>query len=409
MRSSIKILTLLYLLSCSHAYGQMSDYDFKRELKGVSELWHRIVLPDDVYEKVSPNLHDIRVFGITKSNDTIEAPYLLHVADGQIPETQVAFKTLNVSHDDSGYYFTFEVPTTAPINQIKLDFKQQNFDWKVRLEGSQDQIEWFTIADDYRIVSIKNNFTDFQFTALDFAQSKFRYFRLLIKSNIQPDLIAANVIRNESTEGTFRDYPIESFGIKENTKDKQTEIDITLLSPVPISRLNIYVRDTIDYYRPVTIQYLADSFQTAKGWRYNYRTLTSGILKSLDQNEFRFSSTITERLKILIHNQDNSPLAIDTIKVQGYVHELIVRYTEEATYYLTYGKQDAQKPHYDIGRFTEKIPTSLAKLALGNEQAIEKADQQTLVPLFQNKAWLWAAMTVIILLLGWFSVKMMKS
>src|SRR5690606_24349001 len=123
-----------------------ADYGFKRELTGISEPWHRIVLPDDIFGKVAPSLHDIRIFGITENNDTIEAPYLLRLATGQTSETQIAFKTLNVSRDDSGYYFTFEIPTTAPVNQIKLDFKQQDFDWKVRLEGSQDQNNWFTIV-----------------------------------------------------------------------------------------------------------------------------------------------------------------------------------------------------------------------------------------------------------------------
>jgi len=409
MKWNIKLLVGLLLLSCTYAYGQMADYGFKRELTGISEPWHRIVLPDDIFGKVAPSLHDIRIFGITENNDTIEAPYLLRLATGQTSETQIAFKTLNVSRDDSGYYFTFEIPTTAPVNQIKLDFKQQDFDWKVRLEGSQDQNNWFTIVDDYRIVSIKNDLTDFQFTTLAFPQSQYRFLRLLIKSDTQPDLIAASVIRDETKAGTYSTYPVKSSDIKENTKAKQTEIDVALALPVPISRLKVHVSDTFDYYRPVTIQYLADSFQTEKGWKYRYATLTSGILNSIDENEFNFRSTITDRLKILIHNQDNSPLAIDTIHVAGYVHELVVRFAKEATYYLTYGKKDASKPHYDIGRFAEKIPTTLTKVALGNEQVIEKEGDRTIGPLFENKAWLWAAMTVIILLLGWFSVKMMRS
>ena len=409
MRLSIKILAVLLLLSCAHAHGQMKDYSFKRELKGVSEQWHRIVLPDDIFGNVSPSLYDIRVFGITASQDTVEAPYLLRLATDQTSETQIAFKTLNVSHDEKGHYFTFEIPTAAPVNQIKLDFKQQNFDWKVRLEGSQDQNEWFTIADDYRIVSIKNNLTDYQFTKLAFPQSKYRFYRLLIQSEKQPKLMAAHVTKHESTEGTYRNYPVRTFDVKENTKTKQTEIDIALAWPVPVSRLKILVSDTFDYYRPVTIQYLADSFQTAKGWKYHYGTLATGILNSIDEDAFKLNSTITERLRILIHNQDNAPLTIDTVRVKGYAHELVVRYTQEATYYLAYGKKNAAKPHYDIDHFADKIPTALTAIALGEEQVIEKENERTTTPLFQNKAWLWAAMAIIILILGWFSVKMMKS
>src|SRR5690606_40823506 len=64
------------------------------------------------------------------------------------------------AHNESGYFFTFEMPAREPINQLYLQFKEKNFDWKIRLEGSHDQQEWFTIADDYRIVSISNQLTD---------------------------------------------------------------------------------------------------------------------------------------------------------------------------------------------------------------------------------------------------------
>lgn len=408
MKLKVKILACFLLLAHSYSYGQIGTYNYKRALKGISEQWHSMTLPNEIFGKISQNLNDIRIFGITAGNDTVEAPYLLRLATGKISDEQVAFTTLNVSQNDKGYYCTFEIPLTEPINQIKMDFEQQNFDWRIKLEGSQNQDEWFTILDDYRIISIKNNLTDFKFTKLTFPNSKYRFFRLFIGNKEKPKLTVASITRNEITEGTYRNYPVRKFGIKENAQIKQTEIDIELQLPVPVSRLKINVRDTFDYYRPVTIKYLTDSFKTEQGWKYNYNTLTSGILNSIEENEFEFSSTTTQRLKIYIHNHDNSPLTIDTIQVKGYIHELVARFTEQATYFLTYGNKNAARPNYDIDHFPEKIPITLTAIELGNEQTIEKENQQTKVPLFQNKAWLWVIMTVIILLLGWFSVKMIR-
>ena len=95
---------------------------------------------------------------------------------------------LNTSYNDKGYYYTFEVPAKEPINQINLNFNQQNFDWKLKLEGSQKQQEWFTVIEDYRILSIKNKLTDFQFTNVSFPNSSYRFFRLVIASDIKPEL-----------------------------------------------------------------------------------------------------------------------------------------------------------------------------------------------------------------------------
>lgn len=404
-----RISYCLFLITVSSfSYGQMAEYNYKRELNGITDQWHKIILPNELFGKTSRNLTDFRIFGLTESNDTIEAPYLLRLSSEKISIKDVAFKTLNASHNDKGYYFTLEIPTIESINQIKLNFKQENFDWRIRLEGSQDQNEWFTVIENYRILSIKNNQTDFQFTKLTFPSSKYRFFRVFINSQEKPELSVASITQNDITDGTFRKYSAKKINAKENKQTKQTEINVELELPVRVSSINIGVSDTFDYYRPVTIKYLTDSFKTEQGWKHNYSTLTSGTLNSIEKNEFQFSSTTVQKLIIYIDNHDNQPLKIDKVEVKGYVHELVARFTDQATYFLTYGNKKAAKANYDIERFTENIPETLTALDLGDELTIEKEELQVKAPLFKNKTWLWTIMTVIILLLGWFSLKMVR-
>lgn len=409
MRLRIKITVSLFLLAFSYSHGQMQQYSNKRELKGINKQWHKIVLPNDIFEKVSPDLSDIRVFGITASNDTIESPYLLRKLTDELSNKEADLKILNTSHSGKGYFFTFEIPSIETINQIKLKFKQQNFDWQLKLEGSQNQQEWFTIIDDYRILAIKNELTDFQFSKLSFPNSKYRFFRfLIVNSREKPDLKSISITQQTITEGVFRDYPIKKTLIQEDKETKQTIVDIELQSPVPVSYIKINAFNPFDYYRPLTIKYLSDSVQTEQGWTYNYRNLTMGTLNSFEKNEFKTNSLIIQKLKIVIHNQDNQSLTLDKIQIKGNVHELVTRFTEPATYFLTYGKSKAVKAYYDINRFTDKIPKTMTAIELGDEQRIEREEVSITDPLFKNKNWLWIIMTVIILLLGWFSVKMIR-
>ena len=409
MKHIIRISCCLLLIAVySSSFGQMDDYNYKRELKGVDEQWHKIILPNEIFGKSSQNLTDIRIFGLTENNDTIEAPYLLQLTTEKTSSKQVAFKTINASHNYKGYYFTFEIPTKEPIDQIKLQFKQVNFDWQITLESSQDQNEWFTVVENYRILSIKNDLTDFQFSKLAFPSSKYRFFRLRISSPEKPELSVVSIAQNETTDGRFRNYPIKSIKTKENRQTKQTEIDIELKMPVRVSQIRIAIADTFDYYRPMTLKYMIDSFKTKQGWKYNYGTLSSGTLNSIEDNEFKFSSTTFQKLKFFINNQDNQTLNIDTIEVKGYIHELVTRFTNQATYFLTYGNTRAARPQYDIESFRKNIPETLTPLQLGDELTIERAAIPVILPLFKNKKWLWVIMTVIILLLGWFSVKMIR-
>ncbi|HLG41452.1 MAG TPA: DUF3999 family protein [Chitinophagaceae bacterium] len=397
------------LTLCPSSYGQIEKYTYQRELNGITDQWHKIVLPKDVFGKVSFNMADIRIFGVTENKDTIEVPYILKVATDKISSNEVPFILINQSQNDKGYYFTLEVPTESPVNQVNLEFKQQNFDWRLTLEGSYDLREWFITADDYRILSIKNEQTNYRFTNITFPDSKYRYFRLLIKSKEKPDLITAKIALKEVIKGSYIDYPPVAMKTSEIKEDKQTIIDIDLGSPAPVSYLKIGIHDTYDFYRPITIQYLTDSFKTEKGWRYNYRILTSGILSSIEKKDFTFQSTILQKLKIVLENYDNNPLIVDSAAVRGYAHELTGRFTVPAAYFLVYGNTSADKPHYDIDRFAVNVPDSLTALIIGDERLIEKEKLPVLSPLFQNKAWLWIIMIAIILLLGWFSVKMIKS
>lgn len=101
MKYPIRISCFLFLIAtCSFSYGQMAEYNYKRELKEVSEPWSKIILPNEIFGKTSQDLSDLRILGLTASNDTIEAPFLLREITEKISRKEVAFKTLNASHNE---------------------------------------------------------------------------------------------------------------------------------------------------------------------------------------------------------------------------------------------------------------------------------------------------------------------
>lgn len=407
MKRLIKVIVSgLLLLFSANTFGQIEKYNFKRPIIGAESQWHKIMLPDDLFSKTQSNLSDIRIFGVSDNNDTIETPYLLRLTKEKIISNRISFEIINTSYNEGGKYFTFEVPTQEPINQIDLDFEQQNFDWKIGLQASTDQLQWFTVVDDYRILSIRNDLTNYQFTKISFPSTKHRFFRLQVKGGEQPVLRAASLSQNEKVKGNTKSYDLISTIVKENKEQKQTEIKLSLKHMVPISALKIDILDTIDYYRSMTIQYLSDSVKTDKGWYYNYSTLSSEILSSVDKRTFDLGSVKTSQLKIVIQNNDNMPLSIGTTAVSGYLHELVVRFTELGHHFLVYGNDKASSPQYDIAQFEDKIPLDPTSLSLGEEVIIEKPVKVKEDPLFESEIWLWVVLILIIGVLGWFSFKM---
>ncbi len=372
--------------------------------------WHKIVLPPEIFQNTKADFSDTRIKGFTNTTDTIEAPYILHRLTEKTEQLEVSFNLINQSKNKNEYYFTFETPieNAHEVNEIQLNFKTKNFDWKVSLEGSQNQLEWFTLLEEYRILSMNTESTNFQYTHLNFPSAKYRYYRLIIPADDKPELSATKLLLSSVVDGKYNIYNVKSRTVEEDKKNKLTTINLDLKHAVPVSKLKLYVKNNYDYFRNLHISYVNDSVQTEKGWKYSYRSLTSATLNSLEKTEFTFESTVLKKLKIDIENQDNTPLQIDSLEVEGYVHELVARFTAPATYFLTYGNALAQKPNYDIERFSDRIPEDVKELRLGDEQFIERKPKEQSAPLFQNAFWLWGVMILIILLLGWFSLKMIR-
>lgn len=399
-----KILFLL-LWVYNFTFAQMQDYAYKRPLSGIQDQWHQVQLPNEIFKDIKQTVADIRIYGITSKNDTIEVPYLW--TTNQAYTNSIDFKTINTSRTATGHFITFELPISKSINEIKLNFKETDFDWKVQLEGSQDQKKWFTIVEDYRIVALKNALEQYQFTTLNFPDVKYQYYRLYIPTQEDATLLKANISYQQKNTTPFIDYPIKASSTHIDKKRKTNQIDIQLNDPVPVSAIKVAIAEDYDYYRPITIQYAIDSIKTPKGWKSVYQYFGNGVLSSSKENEFLLPSKITNQIRVSIHNADNPPLTIANTIISGIPYLLAARFVEPANYFLVSGNQKAPRPTYDLKHYMDKIPNNIQSLVVGPVQKMPAATPTA--PLFTNKAWLWAVMVLIIVILGGFTLKMLQN
>jgi hypothetical protein len=409
MLKRLRIITLLLCFALG-LQAQTNRYPYKRVLTGLNQQWHNFQIPNAVFNKSQPSLADFRIYGF-KGTDTVEAPYILEKNADQIIEKEIPIKIINQSNDiKTGSYYTFEADKETSINQIRLSFKDKNFDWRIQLEGSNDQNKWFKILSDYRILSIKNSSTDYQFTQLNFPDSKYKFFRILINKMQVSTLVAAKVLKSDTLKGVDKPIIFQSYNLINDAENKESIVKVNLTDVTPISFLKLNIKDDLDFYRPIKIEYATDSFSTDKGTQYNYALLYEGTISSLEMKQFRFASTLTNQLKITIQNNDNNPLRLTSVELRGPIYELVARFEKlDYSYALYYGNAKIDAPVYDLKNFENKIPISLLPLTIGDEQNNPAFVIKKEKPLFENKAWLWALMGVIISILGYFSYKMLKN
>lgn len=388
-------------------HGQITNYNFKRPLNEVDGQWHKIQLPEDIFSKLNNDLSDIRIYGFTNLGDTIEAPYILKRSSGKIVYKEVPFQLVNKSHNAEGYFFTFELKINELINQVDLEFGRANFDWNVSLEGSHNQKQWFGIVNNYRILSIQNDLTDYKFNRVAIPGSRYQFYRLCVKSSDDPLFKKAIVSLNLVEGGVYNPVKVKNKEIRDDKERKQTIIDLEFENKVPIALVKVFIGNNFDFYRPVTIRCLTDSIKTEQGWRHNYVAVANGTVSSFENNGFSLPNTMVSRMRLVIENQNNQPLTIDSVEVKGLYHYLIARLQPQTTYFLYYGNKQAYKVSYDIERFTENIPDNPAIIILGEEISL-RSDVLPQKPSVINEFWLWGVMIVIILLLGWLTLGMIK-
>ncbi|MGY3053514.1 hypothetical protein ACVWYG_001714 [Pedobacter sp. UYEF25] len=401
--------TCILLFIAVGLFAQTGAFKFKRDVGKVNQTWQRLALPNSLFANAKPNLADLRIFGISK-NDTLEVPYLIKTLDDQVTSSEISLKTINISNNVDGFFYTFEVPSKAAINELHLNFEQKNFDWKVNLEGSNDNKKWFTILKNYRILSIENTSTKYVFTSLKFPESKFLYFRLAVKADKQPNLNNAEIYKIDTVKGVYHAVETRSYQIKNDKITQETIANISFENPIPVSYLRVNVARKFDFYRPIKIEYATDSFKTDKGINYNYALLAEGTLSSLEELTFNFKNTLATRLRVTVLNNDNAPLTFKNFEIKGNNYEILARFdNQNINYALYYGNTKSAAPNYDLDKFKSKIPLEPPIVNLGNEQQNPTFTTHTEQPLFEKKAWLWVLMAAIIAILGWFSFKMLRN
>ncbi|PZR27625.1 MAG: hypothetical protein DI538_25490, partial [Azospira oryzae] len=182
MKKHLMICFLFVQVSLSLA---QTSFHYKRKLAPIEkEGWYSVVLPVDLFQHITNGYSDIRIIQVNEK-DSVEIPYLLRIKNDEISEGFIDLPVINQSKKDGKLYLTFKLNKGQEVNYIDLQFAEENYNGYVQLEGSNDQKEWFELVNHQRILAIKNNTVDFQFSTLNFPLTNYKFLRAAI-SNDKP-------------------------------------------------------------------------------------------------------------------------------------------------------------------------------------------------------------------------------
>jgi hypothetical protein len=404
-------ITIALLFSCS-LFAQLRTYDYNRKLDKVSkEDFYSIPLSPEITARSKSGLNDLRIYNI-RENDTIEVPYLTEWMGDKTEETPINFELINdVTNLKCCSFVTLKMSKHKVINTINLDVIESNFDKILSIEGSNDNKEWFLIKDHLRITGFDNANLNFRSTSITFPSAEYNYFRIKFDDDASKRITINNASAFETkiTKGRYDELVVKGQKQAENKKEKISELTIDLPNTNMLSYIVLGSSDKSDFYRNINIYSSTGTYHTPKGDMEAWQMVSSDVIVSGQDNTFSLGNVQTNKLKIEVINYDNQPLKLNKAKIYAEKLALTSKLPASDQLFLAYGKKEDRAPVYDLVHFKDKIPASLNIVNPGKE---ELKTTLTLAasaePLIKSKMWLWLAMAVIILLIGYFALSMLR-
>jgi len=199
-------------------------------------------------------------------------------------------------------------------------------------------------------------------------------------------------------------YPVESFQIEADAKEKVTRIQVRTRRE-PLTGLNLETSSR-NFKRTVRVQVPVTRGVKTEWVEIGHGTIHRFQFRGFHREELRldFPEQREQLFQIVIENADNPPLEITSVKAEGNVYRMIFLPSGEHRYRIEYGSDTADLPRYDTAAV-------LAALHPGFQPVDARLGAQVENPRYRevrglgdwlnNAIVLTLAIVVMVVVLGW--------
>lgn len=285
--------------------------------------------------------------------------------------------------------------TRGALTGMALVIKNADVQRNATLSGSNDGKNWFTIVENIYLSNTVSSDKDVYMQQITFPLSSYHYFRLSIDNNKNAPLNIVAAVR--TTEESFKavDPYVENPGISFIQKDSSDNYSYIFLNNTQgfhIAKVAVEIKGPKFFKRQVSIETGAFS--------YSY-TMETGM-----QYEFVVPVFKDKKWSIRIYNGDNPPLTIASVKTWQSRKQLVTYLEAGKQHELVFNDLYAHAPAYELQNFQDSIPANVKMLTPGPVEKVmtDASDEKK----EGNKVWLWITLGALILVLLYFTIRLVK-
>lgn len=398
-------LLLCCLISVCCA-AQTGGYKFYSDIEPVkTAAFYNIELSPDLKAHIKTDYSDLRI--VNGAGKWV--PHILHSPANERTATVVVMDAKFSIAENSKINTTLIVENTQNISSnIGLVITNTAAERFCTISGSNDGKDWFVINDSILLNPVPSNDATENSFRINFPPNNYRFYKLTVRNNNKdPFNIKGIVYYTEAPE--FKD-PLSKLIenpagiIQQKDSGKITYIKISQQLPYQFDHVSLQLSG-IKYYNRQVDLYVPDiekhSFANP-GWHVQSFTVSNNSTLN-----FKIPLVKSKVFYLLVRNEDNLPLQVNEVKTTVSNHYLTAYLEAGDDYKLIMDNQLAVTPNYDLSLLRDKLPDSIATLqfgkliAVGENGLAPKADKN-------NKWILWVSIAAALLILLFFTFKMLK-
>lgn len=389
----------------------------------------RILLQPEVASETRDPFLDVRIY----DSDSTEIPFL-GVYDPVVKEREwfMEYPIVDKSDQPANCWITVKNPLHASdkLNHLVLEVNNASASRKMTLTGSYDNQNWYAVKDEFTTtyyetpgggMEVTTNLIRFDFPYSDYAYYRFTFdnWSAWWKDYQAPVFVVrAGILVNVNAEPVQDNYiklPGVTVTQNENKQLKMTQVDILFADSqlVDVLRFNFSTTNPAGrFQRGARLYELSVDTGPAGNDAPKETLLSSAVISSGGFNEFAVRAKV-KHLVLRIANEDDQPVSVDSVHALQVKHYLLAYLQPSEHYFLRYGNDSILHASYDLRYLEDSLAT--------RETPVVGTGPKTRLPelpapvqpsgvnsFFADSRVIWASMTLVVLLLGLMSVKMLR-
>jgi len=405
MRTPTAILFWIWSMGVAYSQSFVAESDLP-EIE--QDGFYRIFISPSLAVGLNTTFSNVRIFG----EDQKEVPYLF-LADGSDEQVRT-FREYEIlsKKQEAGCCTIIELhnPERKPINNINLVIRNADVTKEAVLLGSDDGEQWFAIKENFLLYPVANATGTSEIKIVDFPLSNYAYYQLRVADSINAPLniLSAGYFETISASRKFTGISSPDTSRKDSVKTKRSYYRMSFDTARIIDNLEFSFTGAPYFMRNARLfRQRRKSLQNGR-MEQSLELIRELQLTSKQPTTIAFDAMKEKELLLVVENDDNPPLEINSIKAYQLNRYFTAFLKKGVRYFVRIGNTDQPAPVYDISFFKDNIPATVPTLMAGDVRLLTGHTPEQPFTFFTTKLFVWGAIILVILILGYMSVGLLR-